>query len=154
MLKVPRNPDGFFLEAHMKLRPLDFTTEGVYLCGLAHSPKNVSDSIVQARGAAARAAVVLSKDTMTVSGTVSKVVGEQCVACLTCVRTCPYGAPHINEQGVAEIEVAACQGCGSCAAACPRKAILVAHYKDDQITSKLDGLFEELESLASLEIGK
>ncbi|MDY6842820.1 MAG: NAD(P)-binding protein [Thermodesulfobacteriota bacterium] len=140
-LKLPLDPDRFFLEAHMKLRPLDFTNEGVYLCGLAHSPKLIEESISQARGAAARACTVLSHQKMFVSGIVAMVDGDYCAACLTCVRACPYGVPFINAEGVAEIEVASCHGCGACVSACPRKAIHLQHYKDDQILSKLEVLF-------------
>jgi len=135
-LKLPLTQDKFYMEAHMKLRPLDFINEGMYLCGLAHSPKSVSESIQQARGAVSRALTILSQPYLMVGGVVSVVDSERCVACLTCVRSCPFGVPKINENGVANIEAAACQGCGICAGACPRKAIKLQHYTDEQITAK------------------
>jgi heterodisulfide reductase subunit A-like polyferredoxin len=136
VLKVPLNPDGFYLEAHMKLRPLDFANEGMYLCGLAHSPKLMKECISQAQGAAARASTVLSKQFLSVGGAVAVVDQDRCVACLTCVRECPFGAPAITEEQVVFIEPASCQGCGMCASACPRKTIELKHYKEDQILAK------------------
>ncbi|MFH1923147.1 MAG: FAD-dependent oxidoreductase, partial [Planctomycetota bacterium] len=140
-LKVPLNADGFFLEAHMKLRPLDFPSDGIFLAGAAHAPKTMAESISQAKGAAARAATVISKPYLDRSGVVSEVNTDDCAGCLTCVRTCPYGVPEIGEDGVAHIEPASCQGCGVCASVCPRKAITTRHYRDDQIISKVDVLF-------------
>ncbi len=140
-LKVPLNADGFFLEAHMKLRPLDFPSEGVFLAGLAHAPKSMRESISQAKGAAARAATVISRPVMYRSGIVSEVDQAACAGCLTCVRLCPYEVPAINEEGVAYIEPASCQGCGLCASACPRKAIATRHYDDGQLVAKVDVLF-------------
>jgi heterodisulfide reductase subunit A-like polyferredoxin len=135
-LKLPLTQDGFYMEAHMKLRPLDFVNEGMYLCGLAHGPKTLAESISQARGAVSRAVTILSKPHLMVGGVVSEVDEDRCVACLTCVRSCPFGVPKINEIGVAYIEPAACQGCGICAAACPRKAIRLRHYSDEQVVVK------------------
>ena len=135
-LKLPLTQDGFYMEAHMKLRPLEFANEGMYLCGLAHAPKSITESIVQARGAVSRAMTILSQPHLMVGGVVSVVDPEKCVACLTCVRSCPYGMPQINEEGVAEIDGAACQGCGICASACPRKAIMLQHYTDGQVMAK------------------
>ncbi|MDR9458844.1 MAG: FAD-dependent oxidoreductase [Dehalococcoidia bacterium] len=135
-LKLPLTQDGFYMEAHMKLRPLDFVNEGMYVCGIAHAPKSLSESISQARGAVSRAMTVLSKSHIIVGGVVSEVDEGSCVACLTCVRSCPYNVPIINDKGVAYIEPAACQGCGICASACPRKAIKLRHYSDEQIIAK------------------
>ena len=103
MLKVPRTADGFFLEAQMKLRPVDFASEGLFLCGIAHSPKTIEESLSQASAAVARACTVLAKDQIQISGVVSVVNTEKCAACLTCVRVCPYNVPEINKDGVAEI---------------------------------------------------
>jgi heterodisulfide reductase subunit A-like polyferredoxin len=136
MLKVPRTADGFFLEAHMKLRPVDFASEGIYLCGVAHSPKLIEESLSQASAAVSRACTVLAKDQIQVGGVVSVVDPEKCAACLTCVRVCPYNVPVINKDGVAEIEVAMCQGCGICASECPGKAIRLQHFTDEQIMAK------------------
>jgi heterodisulfide reductase subunit A-like polyferredoxin len=137
-MRLPRDADGFFLEAHAKLRPLDFATAGVFLCGLAHGPKTIEESLTQARGAAARAATILAKEEMLVGGAVAQVDPERCTACLTCVRTCPFGVPALSEEsGVVEIDAAACQGCGNCAAACPRGAISVGHYRDAQMEAKI-----------------
>jgi heterodisulfide reductase subunit A-like polyferredoxin len=134
--RLPEDVDGFFMEAHVKLRPLDFATSGVFLCGLAHGPKDIEESITEAKGAAARAATILSKKEMMVGGSVATVIPELCAACLTCVRTCPFNVPIMNEEeGVIEIDPAACQGCGNCASACPRKAITVGHYRDDQMVA-------------------
>jgi len=135
-LKLPLTQDRFFMEAHMKLRPLDFVNEGMYLCGLAHSPKSISESITQARGAVSRALTILSQPYLMVGGVVSVVDQDRCVACLTCVRSCPFDVPKINEEGVAEIEAAACQGCGICASMCPRKAITLQNYSDKQVMAK------------------
>jgi heterodisulfide reductase subunit A-like polyferredoxin len=141
-LKLPLTQDKFVMEAHMKLRPLDLFNEGMYLCGLAHSPKSVAETIVQARGAVSRALTVLSQPYLMVGGIVSVVDGDRCAACLTCVRSCPYDVPRINEEGVAFIEVAACQGCGICASVCPRKAITLQHYSDEQVLAKTAVLVE------------
>ncbi|MHC5038265.1 MAG: FAD-dependent oxidoreductase [Planctomycetota bacterium] len=141
-LKVPLMASKYFLEAHMKLRPVDFASEGIFLCGLAHSPKNIPESLAQASAAVARGCTVLSKEKLTVGGAVSVVDPEHCVACLTCVRACPYGVPVINADGVAYIEVAQCQGCGICAAECPRKAIELEHYRDTQILAKTCAQFD------------
>ncbi|MFH0941960.1 MAG: FAD-dependent oxidoreductase, partial [Chloroflexota bacterium] len=135
-LKLPLTQDKFFMEAHLKLRPLEFVNEGMYLCGLAHSPKSIPESIAQAQGAVSQALTVLSQEHLMVGGVVSVVDPEKCVACLTCVRSCPFGVPRINSDGVAQIEIAACQGCGICASACPRKAITLQHYSDAQVTAK------------------
>jgi len=135
-LKLPLTQDGFYMEAHMKLRPLDFVNEGMYLCGLAHAPKFISESIAQAQGAVSRAITILSQPYLMTGGVISVVDEDNCVACLTCVRVCPFNVPRINENGVAEIEPAACQGCGICASACPCNTIQVKHYSDEQIWAK------------------
>jgi heterodisulfide reductase subunit A-like polyferredoxin len=141
-LKVPRNAEGFFIEAHAKLRPVDFSSEGIYLCGTAHGPKLISESIAQALAAASRAGSFLSSKDQKVGGVVAKVDPKLCAACLVCVRSCPYGVPKINKDDVSEINEALCQGCGICASECPAKAIQLAHYGDDQIMIKVDALLE------------
>lgn len=143
LLKVPRTNEGFFFEAHMKLRPVDFASDGMFLCGIAHSPKNIRESMTQAEGAVARAITILAKDTMTVGGVVARVEAEKCAACLTCVRTCPYSVPFINGKGDAEIDISKCKGCGSCVAECPAKAIDLMHYRDEQLIEKTKALFEK-----------
>ena len=144
MLKVPRTADGFFLEAHMKLRPVDFSSEGLFLCGIAHSPKTIEESLCQASAAVARACTVLAKDQIQISGVVSVVDPDKCAACLTCVRVCPYNVPVINKEGVAEIEAAMCHGCGICASECPGKAIKLQHFTDEQVMAKCDVIIEVL----------
>ncbi len=146
ILKTQLSKDSFFLEAHMKLRPLDFATEGIFLCGIAHSPKFIEESISQACGAASRATTILSKEYLEVGGVVSKVNSDKCVACLTCVRVCPYEVPEINTDGVADISEADCQGCGICASECPVKAIQLLHFRDEQVLAKCDALFLEEEA--------
>ncbi|OGP91293.1 MAG: hypothetical protein A2157_20280, partial [Deltaproteobacteria bacterium RBG_16_47_11] len=123
LFKFPLTLDGFFLEAHVKLRPVDFATDGIYLCGMAHYPKSINETISQAEAASARAATILSQEALQVGGVVAVVEGERCAACLTCVRVCPYEVPVINVKGEAEIDLAKCKGCGSCAAECPARAI-------------------------------
>jgi heterodisulfide reductase subunit A-like polyferredoxin len=134
MLKVPLNSDGFYVEAHMKLRPVDFATEGVFLCGLAHSPKSIDENISQARAAAARAATVLSKTLLDVSAQVSYVDQEKCISCMTCVTVCPYSAPTCNVDGKGQIEAAKCMGCGICVSECPARAIQLHHFETDQFS--------------------
>jgi len=142
MLKVPLNVDGLFVEAHLKLRPVDFASEGIFLCGLAHSPKMIDENISQARAAAARAATVLSGARLEVSAQVSRIDQEKCISCMTCVRACPYGAPSLNADRKAEIVAAKCMGCGICAAECPARAIQLAHFEARQFNAMLDELFE------------
>jgi heterodisulfide reductase subunit A-like polyferredoxin len=141
MLKVPLNADGFYVEAHMKLRPVDFATEGVFLCGLAHSPKFIDENISQARAAAARAATVLSKTQLDVSAQVSYVSQQKCISCMTCVTVCPYSAPYCNKDGKGQIEAAKCMGCGICAAECPARAIQLHHFETDQFLVMIRELF-------------
>ena len=148
-LKVSQDMEGFFLEAHVKLRPVDFSSDGIFMAGMAHYPKLLDETIVQAQAAAARAATLLAQDTIETGGRVAVVDETLCVGCLTCVRTCPYDAPRIvanltgvgNILGAAQVETAICHGCGSCAAACPAKAIELMHYKDSQVLAKVDALF-------------
>ena len=149
-LKVPVDANGFFLEAHVKLRPVDFLSDGIFMAGLAHYPKLLQESIIQAKAAAARAATILSRENITTGGPVAEVELDLCVGCLTCVRSCVYGAPRISPNsigvggilGAAQIESALCQGCGLCAAACPAGAIQLHHYTVDQVKAKVNALFE------------
>jgi heterodisulfide reductase subunit A len=141
MLKVPLNADGFYVEAHMKLRPVDFTTEGIFLCGLAHSPKFIDENISQGRAAAARAATVLSKTHLDVSAQVSYVDQQKCISCMTCVTVCPYSAPFCNKDGKGQIEAAKCMGCGICASECPARAIQLHHFETDQFLVMIRQLF-------------
>jgi heterodisulfide reductase subunit A-like polyferredoxin len=142
MLKVPLNSDGFYVEAHMKLRPVDFATEGIFLCGLAHSPKFLDENISQAKAAASRAASVLSKTHLEIGAQVSVVDQDKCISCMTCVKSCPYNAPFCNYDNKAEIAGAKCMGCGICASECPAKAIQLYHYKSDYFNIMIDKLFE------------
>ncbi|MEN6335232.1 MAG: FAD-dependent oxidoreductase, partial [Phycisphaerales bacterium] len=143
MLKVPLNADGFYVEAHMKLRPVDFATEGIFLCGLAHSPKFMDESIAQARAAAGRAATVLSKTQLDVSPQVSRVDQSKCISCMTCVHVCPYGAPYCNLDGKGQIEAAKCMGCGICVSECPARAIQLNHFETNQFRVMIGQLFAE-----------
>lgn len=142
LFKVPLNAEGFFQEAHMKLRPVDFHTDGVYVCGLAHAPKNIEESIIQAKAAAGRAGTILSRDRLEFKGVRAFVDQKKCVACLTCVRLCPFNAPHVDPAtNRAEIEAAQCRGCGSCAGECPGKAIELLGYNNRQQMAQVYGMF-------------
>jgi heterodisulfide reductase subunit A-like polyferredoxin len=142
LFKVPVNADGFLNEAHAKLRPVDFSSDGIFLAGLAHYPKSLDETIAQAQAAVARTSVILSRDHIMVGGVVAENIHpEQCARCLVCVRNCPYDVPRIKE-GHAWIDPALCHGCGICAAECPAKAIELRWYEDDQIMCKLDAVLE------------
>jgi heterodisulfide reductase subunit A-like polyferredoxin len=144
ILKAARTQEGFFMEAHVKLRPVDMAADGFYVCGTAHGPKLISESIAQAQAAAARAATLLAMDSVTLSAITAKVITEYCVKCLTCVRSCPFGVPQFNtDQKVIEINEALCRGCGVCTAVCPRQTINLSFYEDDQIMCKIDALLAE-----------
>jgi heterodisulfide reductase subunit A len=143
-LKVPLNSAGFFLEAHMKLRPVDFMTDGVFLCGLAHSPKSIEESILQAQAAAARAATILARDSIELEANISQVVDESCDGCAYCVDTCPFKAITLLEykwQGsikkVVETSDSTCKGCGCCQATCPKKGIFIRGFTLDQIEAQI-----------------
>ena len=150
LFKVSLDQDGFFLEAHVKLRPVDFATEGIYLAGLAHYPKLIEESMIQAQAAASRASIVLSKDTLQAGGSVSVVDQSKCTGCLTCVRVCPFEVPVIEKDvqgageimGAAYIEPAVCQGCGICVAECPAQTIDLMYYTDAQLKAKVAALLD------------
>jgi heterodisulfide reductase subunit A-like polyferredoxin len=150
LFKVPLDADGFFLEAHVKLRPVDFATDGLFMAGMAHYPKLLDETMIQAQAAAARAARVLSQETLAAGGRVAVVDALKCTGCLTCVRICPFNVPLIRPDltgageimGAAYIEPAVCQGCGSCAAECPARAIQLMHYTDAQMIAKVGALVQ------------
>jgi heterodisulfide reductase subunit A len=143
IMKLNRNPEGFFIEAHVKLRPVDMPSDGVFLCGTAHGPKLITEAISQAQAAASRATTFLAKDAIKLSAITAKVDVDHCVKCLTCVRSCPFGVPEFNiNEKVIEINEAICHGCGVCASICPRQTIHLSFYDDDQIISKIDALLE------------
>ena len=141
MLNVPISNEGFFLEAHIKMRPMDFMEEGIFVCGIAHYPKFIEESISQALATAGRATTILSKNVFHYGGTIAVVDPDKCVGCLTCTRTCPFEIPYIDVQypgvgdlgGAAFIEPTLCHGCGTCSAECPANAIQILNYTDDQI---------------------
>jgi heterodisulfide reductase subunit A-like polyferredoxin len=149
-LKVGVDLDGWMMEAHVKLRPVDFSTDGLYMAGSAHYPKLLDETIAQAQAAAARAATILTRDTLQVGGIVAQVNQEACVGCLTCVRFCPFDVPQVRIDhtgvgkiaGAAYIEPALCQGCGICVAECPAQAIELMHYRDTQMQAKVEALFQ------------
>ena len=141
IMKLNRNPEGFFIEAHVKLRPVDMPGDGIFLCGTAHGPKLISESIAQAQAAASRATTFLAKSEIKLSAITAKVDTEHCVKCLTCVRSCPFEVPAFNsDEGVIEIDEALCHGCGICAGVCPREAIGLSFYEDEQIMCKIEAL--------------
>ena len=142
IFRLPRTPDGYFLEDHVKLRPIDLPIQGFFVAGTAHAPKTIRETIAQAQAAAGRAQTFLARDSINLGAAVAQVNGELCAACLICVRACPFGVPFINEEGHSEIDPAKCHGCGVCASECPAKAIQLMQYEDDHIMAKLDGLLE------------
>jgi heterodisulfide reductase subunit A2 len=141
MFHLPRTQDNYFLEDHVKLRPVDMSVRGIFIAGTAHSPKTIKESITQAYAVAGRAQTLLAKKEINLGAAVAKVDETKCAACLICVRACPFNIPFINEDGYSQIDPSKCQGCGVCAADCPAKAIQLLAYEDDQILAKLDGLF-------------
>ncbi len=127
----------------MKLRPVDFATEGVFVCGLAHYPKDVSESVAQAKAAAARAMTVLSKETIEAEGKVSQVRTESCAACGACVAVCAFGAIEIDEiKHVAVVNETLCKGCGACSATCRSGAIDLRGFRDEQLVAAMQAIVE------------
>ncbi|MCJ7566032.1 MAG: FAD-dependent oxidoreductase, partial [Anaerolineales bacterium] len=149
-LKVPVDIDGWFLEAHVKLRPVEFASSGIFLAGAAHYPKLLDESIAQARAAASRAAVILTQETLSAGGAIALVDPQACVGCLTCVRICPFGVPEVKDDftgvagiaGTAFIEPTICQGCGTCVGECPANAIELLHYTHQQMEAQVLSLFD------------
>jgi heterodisulfide reductase subunit A len=143
LLKVPVNSEGFFQEAHAKLRPVDFATDGIFVCGLAHSPKPIDESISQAQAAAARAAIPLSRGYVLVEPVVSSVDPDKCFGCGICEYLCPYGSIEVVETdrgNKAQTITASCKGCGICASKCPRMAITMGGFTGEQILSQIEAL--------------
>jgi heterodisulfide reductase subunit A len=157
MLGVPLSREGFFMEAHIKMRPMDFMTEGVFVAGMAHYPKFIEETISNAQAAAGRAISLLAQGALYLGGSVAEVDQSKCVGCLTCTRTCPFGIPRIDPQavgvggikGAAYINPAVCQGCGTCTGECPAKAIQLVHYTDQQIMAHGLGAWAPFEEVLS-----
>jgi heterodisulfide reductase subunit A len=139
LFKVPLNPEGFFLEAHMKLRPVDFATEGVFVAGLAHWPKPMEECIAQARAAASRAAAVLARDCIGAGGIAAWIDRELCSGCRACEECCPFGAiAYIEQEARCDVNQALCKGCGTCAAACPSEAVSLMGFTHLQLYRQID----------------
>lgn len=144
IFRLPRTQDAYFLEDHIKLRPVDLPIPGFFVAGTAHSPRSIRESIAQAKAAAGRAQTFLARDIINLGAAVATVDKDKCASCLICVRACPFDVPFINADGYSEIDPAKCHGCGTCASECPAKAIQLMQYEDDQILAKLDGLLERM----------
>ncbi|MEO0080978.1 MAG: FAD-dependent oxidoreductase [candidate division WOR-3 bacterium] len=145
LLKVPLNEDGFFLEAHMKLRPVDFTTRGVFMAGMCHSPRRIPETVAQAYAAAARACTILSHKELSTEAVVAQVNPRWCVGCGVCEETCQYEAVRVNpETGKSEVTAVLCQGCGACAAACPSEAIKLKGFEAKNVISMVDAALQEV----------
>ncbi|MFZ3254099.1 MAG: NAD(P)-binding protein [Syntrophales bacterium] len=141
MLKVPTNQDGFFLEAHAKLRPVDFATDGVFLCGLAHAPKFSGEALVQARAAVSRASLILTKDFITAEGKTAYVNKERCMACGLCEINCPFSAIVVDEvEGCAVVNTVLCKGCGVCTASCRMSAVDLNGFSNEEVLSQLEAI--------------
>jgi len=136
--KVVCDSDGWFLEAHQKLRPVDFATDGIFMCGMAHYPKPIDESIAQAKAAASRAVTTLAKESISVGGIVSKVAPKLCSGCGACIEVCPYRAIEMNnEKNIIEVNNALCKGCGACAAACPSEALTLDGFNNEQLYAQI-----------------
>jgi heterodisulfide reductase subunit A len=143
--KVPLGPDGFFQEAHVKLRPVEFATDGVYLCGIAHYPKFISEAVEQAYGAAGRVLTLLSHDTVIASGSVCEVDESKCVSCGACITACAYGAIAFREtpqDKKAAVNPVLCKGDGLCNAKCPTGAVFLKHFTNEEIWAQIDAAAE------------
>ena len=152
--KVTLSLDGFFKEAHVKLRPVEFATDGVYLCGMAHYPKFIQETINQAYGAAGRALTLLSHDIVVASGSVCEVAEKRCMGCGACVAVCAYGALelHDTKQGKkVVVNPVLCKGDGLCNAKCPTGAITLKHYTDEELLAEIDAVVEEEEILRQID---
>ena len=147
LFKLTLNPDGFFLEAHVKLRPVDFAVDGIFLCGMAHYPKHLHEAISQAYGAAGRAVTILSKDKVIASGSVAEVDEKKCIGCGTCVSACTYGAIELQDKRPikkAKVNPVLCKGDGLCNSVCPTGAISLKHFTNEEIDRQIDARFEEM----------
>jgi heterodisulfide reductase subunit A len=145
LFKLPRGLDGFFLERHSKLGPVETNTAGIFICGCANSPKGISDSLFSAQAAAGKAAILTSRDHIELEPVVCQVVKKDlCRACGICVKICEFNAPELKDRGdgvmVCEINEALCKGCGTCASYCPTNAITARHFTDEQIDVMIDTL--------------
>ena len=139
MLKIPIATDGFMMEAHLKLRPVDTNVDGVFIAGTVSGPKDVSESIISGEAAAARASILMGNKKVRTDAITAFVDEELCIGCGLCEEICPYGAPKV-EEGKSKIREILCRGCGSCAAECPKRAITMRHYRDDQILAQVKAL--------------
>jgi heterodisulfide reductase subunit A len=154
LFKVPLSLDGFFQEAHVKLRPVDFAADGVFLCGTAHYPKHISETISQAYAAAGRAAEILAADAVIASGAVTEVDEKKCIACGACQSVCKYAAVQLVDTPKgkrARVTPVLCKGDGLCCAVCPTGAISLKHFTDDEINCQIDAevpVAEEIPALA------
>jgi len=145
MLALQRTSDGFYLEAHPKLQPVDSATKGIFFAGCAESPKDIKDSVTQASASAARAMRLMNSGEITVEAITAEVLKDECKLCGVCVRVCPYNAITMDKDNniPAQVIQAACSGCGTCAAECPTNAISMRHFTDSQIEGQIDSLLEE-----------
>jgi heterodisulfide reductase subunit A len=156
LFKVPVNPDGFFQEAHVKLRPVDFAADGVFMCGANHYPKHLSEAVSQAYGAAGRAVTLLSHDTVTASGSVCEVNEAACIACGACIDACTYDAIQWKGKGVnkkAAVNPALCKGDGLCCSNCPTDAIILRHFTNEEVYNQIDAALSESWSSTREEAG-
>jgi heterodisulfide reductase subunit A len=154
LFKVTLSPDGFFKEAHVKLRPVEFGTDGVYLCGIAHYPKFIQETINQAYGAAGRVLTLLSHDTVIASGSVCEVDEKRCMGCGACISACTYGALEFRDtkQGKkAVVNPVLCKGDGLCNAKCPTGAISLKHFTDEELLSEIDAVVPEEEIIQQID---
>ncbi|UCH98286.1 MAG: FAD-dependent oxidoreductase [Candidatus Aminicenantes bacterium] len=149
LLKVPITRHGFFLEAHMKLRPVDFATDGIFVCGTAHSPKNVPESILQAMAASTRAGVILSQDEMEIEPRISEPIDANCDGCAYCIEPCPYSAITLIEymkkgevKKTVDVDITLCHGCGTCMATCPKQGIFVRNFRLEQFGAMVESALE------------
>ena len=154
MLKVPLTEDKYFFEAHVKLRPVDFATDGIFVCGMSHSPKTIRESVTQALAASSRAVTILSKEKLEGLAIVSYIDEKRCVGCRICNPVCAYDAISFDEEkGVSIINEAQCKGCGTCAATCPSGVIVAKNFRDDQLSAQISSVIADIDSVEQVEQG-